>query len=240
MSGAALGTLAYAQTDDQKQKYKEWSAIIGVWGYDWEPVEVVTDDGYTLTLMHVTQKSGWFSGKPDPKLAPILVQPPMGSSPHSWLEVALGASAETPVILKLRDAGHDLWLTYSRGTDYSNKHKEYAYDSKQFWDFSWEDMGVGDIKAALSYVNANTEKKVVLLGYSMGTTQIFSAMALDYQNFYRDRTYKVVQLAPCTVTDPSMYKAFNLATVTALDTMNIFEVGGPTWWETVVKLRKII
>ena len=164
----------------------------------------------------------------------------MGCSPHFWLEVNLGASDETPMLLKLRDAGHDLWFTYSRGTDYSNVHKEYAYDSSEFWDFSWEDMGVGDIKAAVSYVNANTEKKVVLLGYSMGTSQIFSAMAIDYQSFYRDRTYKVVQMAPCTITEPSMYKVFNSASVAAINSMGVFEVGGPTWYQTVVKLRKVI
>ena len=44
-----------------------------MWGYDWEPHEVVTDDGYTLTLMHVTKQSGPFHKKVDEKLAPILV-----------------------------------------------------------------------------------------------------------------------------------------------------------------------
>ena len=66
----------------------------------------------------------------------------------------------------------------------------------------------------------------------MGTTQIFSAMALNYDSFYKDRTYKVVLMAPCTVTDPNMYKVFNTATVTAINAMNVFEIGGPTWDET--------
>jgi len=164
----------------------------------------------------------------------------MGATPHSWLETYLGVGDENPMLLQLRDAGHDLWFTYSRGTTYSNVHKEYEYDSKEFWDFSWEDAGVGDIKAALSYVNARTNQKVAIMGYSMGTTQIFSALALDYQNFYRDRTYKVVQIAPCTITEPSLYKAFNTASVTALDTMGIYEIGGPTWYKTVVKVRKVM
>ena len=74
----------------------------------------------------------------------------------------------------------------------------------------------------------------------MGTTQIFSAMSLHYDSFYKDRTYKVVQMAPCTVTDPSMYIVFNTATVTGINAMDIFEIGGPTWYETIVKLRKVI
>ena len=64
-------------------------------------------------------------------------------------------------------------------------------------------MGTGDIKASLSYIFAATQQKVGLIGYSMGTTQIFAAMALDYENFYKDHTYKVVQLAPCTITAKS-------------------------------------
>ena len=213
---------------------------MGIYGYEWEAHEVVTDDGYTLTLMHVTKESGAFAKKVDPKLSPILVQPPMGSNPHGWLDVNFMASTETPMLLQLRDAGHDLWMTYSRGTDYSTKHEKYAYDSKEFWDFSWEEEGVNDIKAALTYVNAATDKKVSLMGYSMGTTQIFAAMALDYENFYKDRTYKVGLLAPCTVTEPSMYAIFNMATVNAINAMDIYEIAGPNWYKTVEKLRKVI
>ena len=55
MLGAAMAAaLASAQTDEQKAKYKKWTTQAGIWEYDWEPVEVVTDDGYTITLMHVT------------------------------------------------------------------------------------------------------------------------------------------------------------------------------------------
>lgn len=102
----------------------------------------------------------------------------------------------------MRDAGHDLWFTYSRGTKYSLVHEKYADTSKEFWDFSWEDMGTGDIKAALGYVNAETQQKVGIVGFSMGTTQVFASFALEYENFFKDRAYKVVNMAPCTITAP--------------------------------------
>lgn len=214
---------------------------MGIWEYDWEPFEIVTNDGYTLTLMHVTKKSGPFHSGPNKDMAPIVVMPPMGSSPHSWLEAYLYPSPpDNPMLFKLRDAGHDLWFTYSRGTDYSLKHESYAPDSKEFWDFSWEQMGTGDLRAAVDYVHAATSQKVGLLGYSMGTTQIFAAMSLEYDSFFKDRVYKVAQLAPCTITEPSQYKGFNMATVNLVKTMGIFEIGGPTWYTTVVKIRKII
>lgn len=101
-------------------------------------------------------------------------------------------------------------------------------------------MGTGDIKAALGYVNAATQQKVGIVGYSMGTTQVFASFALEYENFFKDRAYKVVNMAPCTITAPEMYAAFNMATVNAVKALGIFELGGPTWYLTVVKLRKVL
>ena len=170
-SAATVGILVSAQTAEQKKMYSSWSGTIGIWGYDWEPHKVVTDDGYTLTLMHVTKKSGPFHKKPDTSMAPILVVSPMGSNPHSWLAAGLSNSPPTnPMLLQLRDAGHDMWFNYSRGTEYSLEHDQYAPDSKEFWDFSWEQMGTGDVRASLDYIYTATEQKVGLIGASMGTT----------------------------------------------------------------------
>lgn len=74
----------------------------------------------------------------------------------------------------------------------------------------------------------------------MGTTQIFAAMALGYEDFYKTRVNKVVQLAPCTVTDKSMYVGFNMATVNAVNALDIYDIAGPNWWKNVVKIRNVI
>ena len=37
-------------TEDQREQYKDWDSIVRVWGYDWTPHEVQTEDGYTLSL----------------------------------------------------------------------------------------------------------------------------------------------------------------------------------------------
>ena len=52
---------------------------MGMWGYDWEPFEVVTSDGYTLTLMHVTKESGPMKKSVDKSLDPVMIVSPMGS-----------------------------------------------------------------------------------------------------------------------------------------------------------------
>ena len=52
----ACGVLA--QTEEQKQKYKDWSDVMDVYEYSWEPYEVTTDDGYILTTFRITGKQG--------------------------------------------------------------------------------------------------------------------------------------------------------------------------------------
>mmetsp|Transcript_74104 Transcript_74104/g.102923 ORF Transcript_74104/g.102923 Transcript_74104/m.102923 type:complete len:108 (-) Transcript_74104:31-354(-) len=78
-----------------------------------------------------------------------------------------------------------------------------------------------------------------MMGYSMGTTQIFSALANEY-DFYRDKVYKVIQQAPCTITNESMYKGFNLATVKGIKALGIYDIGGPDWYLVQGKLRKFL
>lgn len=46
--------------------------------------------------------------------------------------------------------------------------------------------------------------------------------------------------APCTVTSQEQWKPFNTVTVDALAALNVFEVGGPTWYITKGKLSKFL
>ena len=132
-------------------------------------------------------------------------------------------------------------MLYSRGSPYSTKHEKYDYESKEFWDFGWAEMGVYDIRASMEYIMGVTdEQKVGLLGYSMGTTEILAAVAEDYDSFYREHTYKIALMAPCTVTLKSMYAPFTAASVKGLNLYNIFEIGGPTWYDTEVKITKVM
>lgn len=51
---------------------------------------------------------------------------------------------------------------------------------KSFWDFSFHEMGVYDVKANVDYVLKTTGfEKLVYFGHSQGTTQWFIANSLD-------------------------------------------------------------
>jgi hypothetical protein len=86
-TSAALALCASAEVSDElKRQYKTWEVQMGTYQYDWEPFEVTTDDGYTLTIMHITNKRGGESSV-DPALNPILIVPAMGSTPDTWTSV---------------------------------------------------------------------------------------------------------------------------------------------------------
>jgi pimeloyl-ACP methyl ester carboxylesterase len=65
-------------------------------------------------------------------------------------------------------AGFDVWLGNSRGNKYSRRHKTLDPDTdKDFWQFSWEQMGLYDLPAAIDFVRNMTKvDKVAYFGHS--------------------------------------------------------------------------
>jgi lysosomal acid lipase/cholesteryl ester hydrolase len=54
--------------------------------------------------------------------------------------------------LELVDLGYDVWVTNSRGTVYSNQHLNLTVSDKDFWEFSYHEMGKYDVPANLRYI----------------------------------------------------------------------------------------
>jgi len=136
---------------------------MGVWYYDWAPYEITTEDGYTITLMNVTKKhSDW---RVKAKKNPVLVQPIPGLGADTYLQIFMSMvyPADIPPTLKLLEAGHDLWMLYPRGSEYSS-HATYSNEDPKFWDFTYNEPGEIDMKAALDFVYTKTQKKTSLFG----------------------------------------------------------------------------
>ena len=190
--------------------------------------------------MEVLPKDGWFKKGKAPK-EPMLAIHAMGNNPHDWLNNGLADPDKAPMPLQVLDDGHPLFMMYARGTEYSRQHETYAATSAEFWDFTWEEIGNYDVAACLDYVYDLTGKKSNLSGFSMGTSSIFAALTLRY-DFFKERTNKVVLMSPCTITAEFMYPTaiFNVGTTKLCAATGIFEIGGPTWASTSVKLAKII
>ena len=127
---------------------------MGIYGYAWEPIKVHTEDGYTLTMMHVLGKNTY---APDGSVTtyegtrtqgPILIQSSMGTSPDQWLDYYfMEDPTKNAVPLHLYDDGFDVFFSFSRGTEPSRVHDTYSAMDEKFWDFTWYELGMYDTKA---------------------------------------------------------------------------------------------
>lgn len=100
----------------------------------------------------------------------------------------------------LSDLGYDIWLANARGNVYSRRHKRFnpngtRYNRKQFWNFSWHEIGVYDLPAIIDYVSAETNyTKMHYIGHSQGVTA-FLVMTSERPE-YNDKILLMNALAP--------------------------------------------
>ncbi len=152
-----------------KQDYSRFSDPMDKWGYDWEAVDVNTEDGYTLTTFHILGKKG--EKRPKSHKASVLVQHGAymeGSTFFNYVEWGEGKS----YILNLVDEGYDIWIGNNRGTMYSQGHETLsAAEDTEYWEFSWAEMGLYDDVANIKMIKEQADvDKIFYMGYSQGTT----------------------------------------------------------------------
>ncbi|KAL3266972.1 hypothetical protein HHI36_011121 [Cryptolaemus montrouzieri] len=139
--------------------------IIRRHGYPAESHIVETEDGYLLTVHRIPgSRDGNRGGQP------ILLQHGLLSSSADWVD-----EGNASLAFLLADDGYDVWLGNARGNHYSIGHTKLSTDSKEFWDFSWHEMGVYDLPAVIRFISKTTGKggDILYVGHSMGTTMFF-------------------------------------------------------------------
>lgn len=150
------------------------SAWIGNHGYPVEEFKVTTDDGYVLTLFRIPHG---VKNNSDPytRREPVFIQHGLMSSAMDFLvtgpDRALG--------FVMADAGYDVWLGNTRGSTYSRDHSYLSPEAKQYWQFSWHEIGERDLPKMINYVLKKTKyKKLHYIGHSQGTTSYFVMCAM--------------------------------------------------------------
>lgn len=115
----------------------------------------------------------------------------------------------------LADEGFDIWLANVRGNRYSRNHVVLSPDGvrenrREFWDFTFHEMGVYDLSATIDYVLTTTKtEKIHYIGYSQGAAQ-FLILGAE-RPAYNDKIIVANLFAPTVILNPTTNLAFNVA-----------------------------
>lgn len=100
----------------------------------------------------------------------------------------------------LADIGYDVWLGNLRGNRYSRQHIKLNPDGgrksrRQFWSFTWHEMGLIDLPAIIDYITEITgQNRMHYIGHSQGSTSFFVLMSERQE--YNARIISMNALAP--------------------------------------------
>ncbi|KAJ8718192.1 hypothetical protein PYW07_006122 [Mythimna separata] len=134
-------------------------AILVKYGYRVEKHEVVTEDGYVLTMFRI----------PSSGPAVFLMHGLLGSADDYII-----AGPASGLAYLLAQHGYDVWMGNARGCKHSRRHTRLTPSDAQFWDFSWHEIGVYDLPAMIDYVlRKRNLKSLKYIGHSQGTTAFF-------------------------------------------------------------------
>ncbi|XP_025995621.1 lipase 3 [Solenopsis invicta] len=163
--------------------------LISKYGYNGELHKVTTEDGYILELHRITGPA---------TSADSNEQKPVAFVMHGILcdsSVFVTSGRENSLGFILADAGYDVWLGNVRGSTYSREHTNSKMSKKDYWDFSWHEMGTIDLPAMIDHIVKTTgREKMFYIGHSQGTTTFF-VMAADRPE-YQEHIEEMYALAP--------------------------------------------
>lgn len=214
--GVPLGDHQY----EIPETYKTLTAtqLAEQYGYPAETHEVVTEDGYILTLDRITGSAR--SPPAADKPVVLLVHGLLDCSP-SW--VFPGPNKGFALILA--DWGYDVWVANTRGNRYSRRHQNLAVSNSDYWLFSWHEMGMYDLPAMIDYALAKSkQEKLFFVSHSQGGTAFF-VMASERPE-YQEKIVAAFPLAPAVFMGNSKNPLFNILAPHASDIKFIADLIG--------------
>ncbi|XP_017059329.2 LOW QUALITY PROTEIN: lipase 3-like [Drosophila ficusphila] len=154
--------LVFLSQDDIVSDSKlDTPGLIQKYGYPVETHFAITDDGYKLGIHRI----------PRPGATAVLLVHGLMCSSASWVQ--FGPSSGLAYILYRK--GFDVWMLNTRGNIYSAFRDHVQKSEKEFWDFSFHEVGKFDIPAAIDLVVLKTgQPSIQVIGHSQGSTAFFA------------------------------------------------------------------
>lgn len=182
------------------RKSDEVTSLIKNAGYKGESHEVKTKDGYFLTVHRIPPNRSV-----EPRGTVFLMH---GLFRNSADYIATGPKIALPYLLA--DHGYDCYLGNARGSKYCpQKHETLTFVSKDFWNFSWEQIGLYDLPAMIEFaIDKSNSSKVNYIGHSQGCTSVLALLASRPE--YNDFVSQLHLMTPAAFMDGSTSAAFNV------------------------------
>ena len=149
--------------------------LIKTAGYTGEAHQVETVDGYLLKVHRVLPKIS------TRQQFPVLLIHGLGATSADFVITG----PKLALAYYLADAGYDVWLGNVRGNKHSMKHKNLSTESPEFWNFSFNEIGIYDLPAMIDYMLHTTKSsKIFYVGHSQGGTSFIVCMSTlpEYNN----------------------------------------------------------
>lgn len=150
---------------------------------------VQTDDGYILSLFRIPH--GREPPAENTTRPVVLLQHGLEDSSFTWVS----NFADQSLAYLLADSGFDVFLGNNRGSTYSKNHAWLPVDSKEFWDFTWDEMAKYDLPSNVLFITELTgADSIGYVGHSEGTMQAFAGLTINQT--VADKVNSFVALAP--------------------------------------------
>ncbi|NXR81673.1 LIPM Lipase, partial [Pycnonotus jocosus] len=141
-------------------------------GYASEEYDVVTEDGYFLSLNRIPHGRG-DTGLPGSR-TPVLIVHGFFRDGGDWVD----NFPDSSLAFILADAGYDVWLGNNRGNSWSRRHLSLSIGSQEFWDFSFHEMAVYDLPTMVDFILVQTgQEKLFYVGHGQGSSLGFIAFS---------------------------------------------------------------
>ncbi|CAK7338179.1 unnamed protein product [Dovyalis caffra] len=149
------------------------ATLVTIYGYKCQELEVVTDDGYILSVQRIPEGRVGAGGNGDAKRQPVLIQHGVLVDGMTWVQNQ--PEQNLPTILA--DQGFDVWISNTRGTKFSSRHTSLQPNQQEFWNWSWDELAKFDLPALFGYIYNKTGQKIHYVGHSQGTLAAMIALS---------------------------------------------------------------